>query len=257
MKFYRPPRGVRVLTEFIGTFYLTLTVGMGVLNRSAFAAWAAGAVVVSMIYAVGDISGGHFNPAITLGVVLCRKVDITYGSGFLYVLFQLFAAIFAAFSYSLLNDNRSFRIEPRHHHTDAAAYILEIIFTFLLTFTVLATAYLKNIKTRLSRNYYFGIAVGLTFAGGCSAAEKVSGGFLNPAVSLGASIAHILNDGDIFFGMTYAIAEFVGAAAAVFIFAIVYVEVYAPSKQGTSMRNGVPTSAQVASVPSSSSAFRA
>jgi Major intrinsic protein len=70
--------------EFIGTFFLVLTVGCTVIGNGAgaFAPLAIGSALMVMIFAGGHISGGHFNPAVTLGVWLrgkCEAADVDYG----------------------------------------------------------------------------------------------------------------------------------------------------------------------------------
>jgi aquaporin Z len=65
----------KYLVEFIGTFFLVFTIGMTVIAPGAgdMAPLAIGSVLAVMIFAGGHISGGHFNPAVTLGVWLRGK----------------------------------------------------------------------------------------------------------------------------------------------------------------------------------------
>merc|ERR1719401_1678671 len=58
-----------LLSEFLGTFILTVTVGLNVLAKSPSGPWSIGAALMCMIYALGDVSGAHFNPAVTLAVM--------------------------------------------------------------------------------------------------------------------------------------------------------------------------------------------
>src|SRR5260370_18740014 len=58
--------------ETIGTFFLTFVVAVSVLSGSVFTPLAAGATLMVMIYAGGHISGGHYNPAVTLAVLVRR-----------------------------------------------------------------------------------------------------------------------------------------------------------------------------------------
>ncbi len=67
----------KYITEFIGTFFLTFTVGMVVLGgKGDFAPLAIGSVLMVMIFAGGHISGGHYNPAVTLAVLLRGKITL-------------------------------------------------------------------------------------------------------------------------------------------------------------------------------------
>jgi aquaporin Z len=69
------------LTEFIGTFFLVLTVGCTVLGKVPVAPLAIGAVLMVMIYAGGHVSGGHYNPAVTLAVLVRGRITALDASG--------------------------------------------------------------------------------------------------------------------------------------------------------------------------------
>jgi aquaporin Z len=69
----------KYLVEFIGTFFLVFTVGMAVRSGAALAPLAIGSALMVMIFAGGHISGGHFNPAVTLAVWIrgkCHAKDV-------------------------------------------------------------------------------------------------------------------------------------------------------------------------------------
>ena len=74
----------KLVVEFIGTFFLVFTVGMAVIDpgAGAMAGLAIGTVLAVMIFAGGHISGGHYNPAVTLGVLLRGKVSINDAVGY-------------------------------------------------------------------------------------------------------------------------------------------------------------------------------
>jgi aquaporin Z len=61
------------LTEFIGTFFLVLTIGLTVLDGTPFAPLAIGSSLMIMVYMGGHVSGGHYNPAVSLAVLLRGK----------------------------------------------------------------------------------------------------------------------------------------------------------------------------------------
>lgn len=225
---YEPALGTRLISEFIGTFFLVLTFGLSVLSGSVSTAWAVGAMLTCMIYSLGHVSGGHFNPAVTLAAVLSRKIDITAMQGALYTVIQLLGAGVASILYAGLSKGRTFPLEPRLNYTEAGAYLLEGIFTSMLCLTVLSTGYAKGIKTQLRRNYYFGLAAGLVYFAGSVACARVSGASLNPAVSFGIAFSHKLNYGNLYYFLSYSLAEYIGAATAVITFVIIHAEVYKP-----------------------------
>src|SRR5579859_4090934 len=68
--------------EFIGAFFLTFVVGVSALSGSVFTPLAAGATLMVMIYAGGHISGGHYNPAVTLAVLARGRIGIRDAVGY-------------------------------------------------------------------------------------------------------------------------------------------------------------------------------
>src|SRR3954467_12261498 len=66
----------KLVVEFIGTFFLVFTIGMSVRTGAVLAPLAIGSVLMVMIFAGGHISGGHFNPAVTLAVWVRGKAHI-------------------------------------------------------------------------------------------------------------------------------------------------------------------------------------
>merc|ERR1719265_2986080 len=62
----------QLISEFLGTFMLVLTVGLNVLGNSPAGAFSIAASLMCMIYALGDVSGAHFNPAVTLAILASR-----------------------------------------------------------------------------------------------------------------------------------------------------------------------------------------
>lgn len=92
---------MKFIYEFIGTFFLMLTVGMCVINTSHpefFAPVAIGSVLAVMIFAGGHVSGGHYNPAVSLAVFLRKKISLK--NMLIYWVAQLLGASFAG-SYHL------------------------------------------------------------------------------------------------------------------------------------------------------------
>jgi len=179
----------RLACEFLGTYVLVFTVGMNVLGSSAATPWSAAAALMCMIYALGDVSGAHFNPAVTLAVTLSGKGGSLYECG-CYCGAQVLGGLVASVLYTGVHDGTTFPLAVSHPYTIKSACLGEFIFTFMLCVVVLATAAAKGIKSPLHRNYYFGLAIGSCVTAGGFAMSKVSGGALNPAVSLAIAVSH-------------------------------------------------------------------
>jgi aquaporin Z len=170
-------------TEFIGTFFLTFAVGTAVLTRSAFVPLAAGATLMVMIYAGGHISGGHFNPAVTLAVLVRRRIEV--GDAVAYWLVQAAGGIAAgALARAVVNPSAVATLTLSGHAMSAAA-VVELLFTFALCYVVLNVATSKD----QPNNAFYGLAVGFTVAAGAFAVGGISGGVFNPAVALGGATA--------------------------------------------------------------------
>ena len=162
--------------EFIGTFFLVFTVGMAVhAGNPLAAALAIGASLMVMIFAGGHISGGHFNPAVTLAVWLRGKCDTK--DVVPYWIAQLAAGAVAALIVNYLH------IKPATpaDHLVGPSLIVEFLFTFALAWVVLNTATAKG----TSGNSFYGLAIGFTVLTGAIAVGAISGGAFNPAVGLG------------------------------------------------------------------------
>jgi aquaporin Z len=167
----------KYLVEFIGTFFLVFTVGMAVRSGAPLAPLAIGAALMVMIFAGGHVSGGHFNPAVTLAVFMRGKCDAKDVAP--YWAAQFAAGLVAAFLVTYLFQGKPAG-GPALHGTIPSA-IVEYLFTFALAWVVLNTATAKG----TSGNSFYGLAIGMTVMTGAVAVGGVSGGAFNPAVGLG------------------------------------------------------------------------
>merc|ERR1719453_2801010 len=84
-----------LVSEFIGTFYLCLTVGFCVLGKSPATPWAAAAALTCMIYSLASVSGAHFNPAVTLSLVLRGEGIFPAAHAAPYMITQVASSTFA------------------------------------------------------------------------------------------------------------------------------------------------------------------
>ena len=194
----------KYVAEFIGTFFLVLTIGCMVIGNGAgpFAPLAIGSALMVMIFAGGHISGGHFNPAVTLGVWLrgkCEAKDVAP-----YMTFQGMGAVLAALVVKYLKVGAA--VAPLQPAT-VPALLAEFLFTFALVYVVLNVATAKG----TSGNSFYGLAIGFTVLVGAFAVGNISGGAFNPAVAVGISVLGLSSWANIWI---YLVADFAGAAAA-------------------------------------------
>ncbi len=200
---------MKYLYEFIGTFFLVFTVGMTVLGPNAvglMAPLAIGTVLAVMIYAGGHISGGHYNPAVSLSVYVRGKLS-SKDLG-LYWIVQFAAAVVAAYLTMYLKGFPQTTPMP----LDAVkALLAEFVFTFALCYVVLNVATAKETKG----NSYFGLAIGLTVFAGACAVGAVSSAAFNPAVAFGMNIMNFSLWSNFWI---FIVANFLGGLCAAWVF---------------------------------------
>jgi len=194
----------KYLVEFIGTFFLVLTVGMVSIDpgAGALAPLAIGSVLTVMVYAGGYISGGHYNPAVTVSVWLRGKTSPSQAAW--YVTAQALAGVVAALIVSFLKGNPT--LTPAQPEV-IPALLAEFLFTFALCYVVLNVATAEQ----TSGNSYFGFAIGFTLLVGAYAVGSISGGAFNPAVALGITVMGLSRAGNIWI---FFVAEILGGALA-------------------------------------------
>ncbi len=200
------------LTEAIGTFFLVLTVCLTVTGGVAMAPLAIGASLMIMVYMGGHISGGHYNPAVTLAVAMRGKLP---GREILpYWIAQLVGAIVAALvSGGALG--HTFAPAPAPTTSALWALVIEFVYTFALCLVVLQTA----TSTKTQGNSYYGLAIGFTIVVAAFAGGPISGGAFNPAVGTGPILVHaMLGGGSMRDLWLYIVGPLLGGAAAAGIF---------------------------------------
>ena len=198
---------MKYLYEFIGAFFLVFTVGMTVMNPaiSSFAPIAIATILAVMVYAGGHISGGHYNPAVSLSVFMQKKLTAS-DLGF-YWIAQILGGIIAAFTVIYFKGGASTAPATLTTHVILA----EFLFTFLLCFVVLNVAVAKE----TSGNSYFGFAIGFVLLVGAYAVGSISTAAFNPAVVFGEAFMNLISWKDIWMLLLGNIA---GAIAASLIF---------------------------------------
>jgi aquaporin Z len=197
-----------VLAEFIGTFFLVLTVGCTVIPAIAgvIPPLAIGSALMVMVYATGHISGGHLNPAVTLAVFVRGRCEAKQVLP--YWVAQLLAGLVAALVAVFLAGKSGTQMEFKNV---PIAFLAEFLFTFALAFLVLNSATSKD----TAGNSFYGLAIGLTVMVGAFAVGPISGGAFNPAVALGLAVMKLVRFADIWI---HIVADLAGGLVAAAIF---------------------------------------
>jgi aquaporin Z len=175
----------KYLVEFIGTFFLVLTVGMTVIDpggAGALAPLAIGSALMIMVFAGGHVSGGHYNPAVTFAVWLrgrCPTSDVAP-----YMVAQVLAAGAASLVALYLKGDPT--ITPKEISI-IPSLVAEFLGTFALTYMVLNVATAKG----TAGNSFYGLAIGFTVVVMAFSLGGISGGAFNPAVAIGITIMHL------------------------------------------------------------------
>ena len=201
----------KYLAEFIGTFFLVLTIGCTVIPGAAgvIAPLAIGAALMIMVFASGHISGAHFNPAVTLAVFIRGKCDAK--DVLPYWIAQVAAAVAAAFVAMFLVGNSG---TPMEITNLPVAFAAEFLFTFALAYVVLNVATAKG----TANNSFYGLAIGMTVMAGAFSVGSISGGAFNPAVAVGIGLMKLVNLSQIWLHIA---AELVAAVVAALAFKII------------------------------------
>jgi aquaporin Z len=203
---------IRYVTELIGTFFLVLTIGLVVVQATPLGPIAIGAVLMVMVYMGGHVSGGHYNPAVSLAAVLAGKLEtrelVPYWAA------QLVGAVAGALAARAIVGD-TFAPAPSPEASPAGFWLAEALFTFALCLVVLNSA--THPKTK--GNSFYGLAIGFTVGAGAIAVGPVSGAAFNPAVGVGPTLVHAaLGAGTLAHVPLYVAAPILGGALAALVF---------------------------------------
>lgn len=169
----------KCLVEFIGTFFLVLTVGCTVFSSGSgiIPAIAIGVILMTMVYAGGHVSGGHYNPAVSMAAAV--RGALPWRDMIPYWFAQFTGGVLAALLVKYLvvvtpaAGMSQFNLLP--------LIICELLFTFALCYVVLHVATARNNEG----NSFYGLAIGGTVLAGIFATAGLCYGAFNPAVALG------------------------------------------------------------------------
>lgn len=214
-------RKQKLLAEGVSTFALVF-IGAGSILANDFIggglgilgiALAHGLILMTMIYAIGHISGGHVNPAVTVGMMVARKIGVRLGV--LYIIAQLVGAAVGGYLLSVIF--ASSPTELALGATQLAAGIsqdmgilIEAVLTFFLVFVVFGVAVDKR-----APQGFAGLAIGLTLALGILFGGGLTGAALNPARSFGPALAANFWNSHV---MVYWIGPLIGGIVAALIY---------------------------------------
>ncbi|HZV69509.1 MAG TPA: aquaporin [Saprospiraceae bacterium] len=200
----------RYVVEFIGTFFFLVAICMSVQQGlGQFAPVAIGVMLMVMVYAGGPISGGHYNPAVSLAAYLRGALHISDLLPYIVaqVLGGTLASMLAGFLITSIGG-----AEPTPKELDVVPSLIgEFLGTFALVYVILNVATSK----RSAGNSYFGISIGFTVMTCAYIFGGISGGAFNPAVALGITMAGLTSWASIWI---FIVANFVAGALAAFLF---------------------------------------
>ena len=204
----------KYLTEFIGTFFLVLTIGCCVVGGAVPAPLAIGSALMVMVFAGGHVSGAHYNPAVTLAVTLRGRCSIA--DAVPYMISQVAGAVVAALAVKFLFAGEKMAAVQAMDlsKTIPQALLAEFLYTFALAYVVLNVATAKA----NANNSFYGLAIGFTVLTGAFSVGGISGGAFNPAVAVGITTLGLAAAANIWI---YLVADFAGAALAAIVFKIV------------------------------------
>ena len=218
----------RSVAEFIGTFTLIfIGGGAGIVsgNDIVAVALANGLAIAIMVTNLGHISGGHFNPSITLGFVATRRITLPLAIA--YWASQLAGAVVAALILRFLFHAAALKgtaPAPAAHFGDGRAFVVELVLTALLVLAVWATA----VDPRGAFKSIAGLAIGLTITMDVFMGGPLTGAAMNPARAFGPELA-----GNVWHGWwIYWIGPIAGALIAALLYEYLYLRPMRPIPVG-------------------------
>jgi aquaporin Z len=199
----------KLTTEFIGTFFLTLTICTAAAFGTAgsHAPFAIASTLMVMIYAGGHVSGAHYNPAVTISIYLrgaCDKSDVAP-----YIASQVAAGVAAALvaSNALVPEGD---VAPLVMDT-GPAMAAELMFTFALAYVILNVATSESTEG----NGYYGAAIAFVVLAGALTVGSISGASFNPAVTASLVSAGVMEAAD---SWVHLVPQLAGGALAALVF---------------------------------------
>jgi glycerol uptake facilitator-like aquaporin len=241
------------ISEFVGTLVLVATVGLSVLcPKDSAGALPIAASLLVMIYALALVSGANFNPAVSVCLVAAQKME---GSLLIpYIVSQVLGGLAGAGIFSRITA-KSIPLGPQKmagqekEYSWAAVSFAEVTYTFLLCFVILNVATLNDTDEHGhtvhmlaggKAQHMYGVAIGFCVIVGGFAIGGISGGSLNPAVSIGLDITSGKPSGNC---AIYSVLEILGGCIAAALFYVLRDEQFKKSFKSSDMDYGATANA--------------
>jgi aquaporin Z len=197
----------KLVIEFLGTFFFILTIAL------TFDQFAIAAMLMAWVYIGHFVSGGHYNPAVSLAFYLRKKLSLDH-LGY-YTLAQILGG-FAAFAMTAYLHGHVNIPAPGAHVTFLQAFLVEILLTFVFVLLILVV----NSSERYKGNDIFGLAIGLVVLALAAIGGPISGGLFNPAISIGAILYGIVTGMTVSWSnlLLYLLGGAIGSVLATYVF---------------------------------------
>lgn len=203
------------LAELVGTFVLVFVGGFAVASNQGVvaAALAHGLILVGLIYVYGHISGAHFNPAVTAGLLVGNKIDLM--KAVYYWIAQFAGAIIAAVVLNIISNGAAKGGQTIGSLTAGSPWSAAL-FEAVLTFFLVSAVYQAAVYGKAGN--LAGVAIGFTLAGAILAGGTFTGASLNPARTLGPALVA----GDLSYAVPYLIGIFAGGIVGGLVHSMVF-----------------------------------
>ena len=208
----------RYATEVVGTFFLVFTIGLTAINGTPLAPLAIGSALMVMVYMGGHISGAHYNPAVSVAILIRGKMPAR--DLLPYVIAQILGAILACLAVRVIT-GATFAPAPDADTGLVEVLLAESLFTFALALVVLNVATDEGTEG----NSFYGLAIGFTMMVGAFSVGSISGGVFNPAVGTGPILINMfLGEGALTNLWIYWVGPLLGGVAAAGVFDVQHAE---------------------------------
>lgn len=211
---------LRAIAELVGAFVLALTASLNILGESPVVPWSVAAALMCLVYSLGSVSGGHFNPAVTGAVVFSGRGKLSPNEGLAYIGAQLCGGLAGSSLASMTHRGAPLGLTPSVDFNWVSVGFVEAVFTGVVALVVLSVATVEPVEGEMSLSrqpFHTGLAIGLSITAGGFAVQDISGGILNPAIAFGLSSMDTTSMRRFMYFSFYFISEMFGGALAALV----------------------------------------